>query len=373
MPSKRGNNEGSIVKRSDGRWMARITLPDGERKHFYAKTRQEAARQLAEALRDLAKGLPIVGERQTVEQYLAQWLKTAQPSIRLSSWRRYEELTRVHIVPVLGSMPLSRLSAQHLNTLYAAKLGEGLSSTTVHYLHVTMHRALGEALRLGLVQRNVSEFATPPRRRRRKMQVLTSAQARAFLQSVRGDPLEALYVVAITTGMRLGELLALRWSDVDLAAAHLQVRSTLHWYERVFEFAEPKTMHSRRKVALSREAVRALDVHERLQREARSLAGKAWHDLDLVFPDAVGRPLRGTNVLQTHFTPALARAGLPPIRFHDLRHTAATLMLLKGIHPKVVSEMLGHTTISITLDLYSHVLPDMQREAAAAMDELLQE
>src|SRR5262249_32866691 len=152
-------------------------------------------------------------------------------------------------------------------------------------------------------------------------------------------PLEALYVVAITTGMRLGELLALRWSDVDLAAAHLQVRSTLHWYERVFEFAEPKTMHSWRNVALSREAVRALDMQERLQREARSLAGKAWHDFDLVFPDAVGRPLRGTNVLQPYFTPALARAGLPPIRFHDLRHTAATLMLLKGIHPKVVSEM----------------------------------
>jgi integrase len=147
----------------------------------------------------------------------------------------------------------------------------------------------------------------------------------------------------------------------------------MYRYERAFEFAEPKTIHSRRTVALSREAVRALDVHERLQRDARSLAGKAWHEFDLVFPDAVGRPLRGTNALQTHFTPALARARLPPIRFHDLRHTAATLMLLKGIHPKVVSEMLGHKTIGITLDPYSHVLPDMQREAAAAMDELLQE
>jgi len=149
-----------------------MTLEDGQRKSFYADTRQEVARRLAEALRDQAKGLPIVGEKQTLAHYLASWLQTAKPTIRASTWERYEEICRVHIVPTLGSMPLSRVSAQHLNALYAAKLSEGLSPTTVRYIHVTLHRALNGAQRLGLVQRNVSEFASPPRKRRKKMQVL---------------------------------------------------------------------------------------------------------------------------------------------------------------------------------------------------------
>jgi len=371
MAGKRGNNEGSITKRSDGRWMARITLEDGRRKSFYAKTRQEVARLLAEALRDQAKGLPIVGEKQTLAQYLTNWLGTTRPTVRTGTFRRYEELTRVHIVPTLGAMPLARLGAQHLNALYAAKLGEGLSPTTVRYIHVTLHRALGQALRLGLVQRNVSELASPPRKRRRSMQVLSPEQARVFLDAAAGDPLEALYVVALTTGMRQGELLSLRWRDVDLEDGHVQVRASLSKTADGFVFSEPKTAQSRRKVALTGSAIAALRRHRVGQRERRLAAGPAWQDDDLVFPDALGVPFDAITLLRREFLPLLARAGLPPIRFHDLRHTAATLMLLKGVHPKVVSEMLGHATISITLDLYSHVLPDMQREAVEAMESVL--
>jgi integrase len=147
MSSRRGSKEGTITKRADGRWEARLTLESGKRKCFYARSRQEVARLLAEALRDQAKGLSIVGDKQTLAQYLKSWLEMSRPTIRASTWWRYEELTRVHILPVLGSFPLSRLTAQHLNTFYAAKLGEGLSPTTVRYIHVTLHRALGEALR----------------------------------------------------------------------------------------------------------------------------------------------------------------------------------------------------------------------------------
>jgi len=181
-----------------------------------------------------------------------------------------------------------------------------------------------------------------------------------------------LYVVALTTGMRQGELLSLRWADVNLDAGHIQVRSSVRKMKEGFLFSEPKTAQSRRRVALTLTAIDALQRHRTRQDTARALAGSAWRDDDLVFPDALGAPFDGITLLRREFVPLLKRAGLPVIRFHDLRHTAATLMLLKGIHAKVVSEMLGHATISITLDLYSHVLPDMQREAAAAMDSLFQ-
>ena len=373
MSSRRGSNEGTITKRADGRWEARITLENGKRKCFYARSRQEVAGRLSEALRDQAKGLPIVGEKQTLAQYLASWLEIAKLTIRASTWWRYEELTRVHILPTLGSLPLSRLTAQHANALYAAKLGEGLSPTTVRYIHVTLHRALGEALRLGLVQRNVTDFASPPRKSRRKMQVLSPEQARMLLRAAADDPLEALYLLAFTTGMRQGELLSLKWTDVDLEAAHVQVRSSLRKGKEGFVFSEPKTSSSRRKVALTATAVVALERHRERQLEQRMAYGPLWQNHDLVFPDTLGMPFNGVTLLRREFVPLLKRAGLPMMRFHDLRHTAATLMLLKGVHPKIVSEMLGHASVSITLDLYSHVLPNMQREAAETMDRLLRE
>jgi integrase len=371
MPGKRGNNEGSISKRADGRWMARLTLRDGTRKTFYAKTRQEAARLLASALRDFDKGLPIVGEKQTVAQYLTTWLVTIKPTLRESAWARYEELSRLHIIPTLGALVLSRLTAQHLNALYAQKLEEGLSPSTVNYIHRTLHKALQDALRADLVQRNVADLDTAPRKAETKIEVFNAEQARIFLEAIRGDRLEALYVMAITTALREGELLALRWQDVDLNTGFAQVRSTHRKMKGRFIINSPKTARGRRKVALTTIAVEALKQHRERQQVERLEAGLAWHENDLVFPNELGERMNGITVYCQRFLPLLKRAGLPPIRFHDLRHTSATLLLLQGIHPKVVSEMLGHSTVSITLDLYSHVLPDMQREATKALDKLL--
>jgi integrase len=372
MPGKRGNSEGSIVKRADGRWMARITLEGGVRKTFYAKTRQEAARRLAAASRDRDTGVPIVGERQTVEQYFTTWLADIRPTIRPRSWVRYEEMVRLHVLPSLGGTVLSRLTAQQLQALYSAKLAAGFAPATVGRLHAVIRRALGEAARLGLTQRNVATLVRAPRPAGHEMHVLTPLQARTLLSSIVGDPLETLYVLALTTGMRRGELLALHWSEIDLEAGFLQVRWTLqHMAGGVFVLTPPKTARSRRKIALTSRAIKALHEQKARQQVLREAAKEAWNDEDFVFTTALGYPIRGNHILQRQFAPLLAKAGLPAIRFHDLRHTAATLLLLRGIHPKVVSEMLGHSTISMTLDIYSHVLPDMQRDAVDALNKLL--
>ncbi len=368
----RGRNEGSIFKRGDGRWVAMMSLGGGARKSFSGKTRQDVQRKLAEALRDHDKGLPIIrDERETLAHYVPDWLTIIKPTVRPSTWQRYEELCRLHLVPALGTTPLTRLTVQHLNTLYAAKLADGLSPRTVRYIHATLHKALHDALAMSLVQRNVASLATPPRLRHSEMQTFTSEQARRFLDEVRGNRLEALYMLAITSGMRLGELLALRWTDMDLERGYLIVQRTLRYSKGTWIFAEPKTTHGRRKLILTSMASDALRRHHARQATERLALGSIWTDTALVFTDEVGQPLHDTTVYCERFLPLCRRAGVPTIRFHDLRHTAATLLLLQGVNAKVVSEMLGHASVTITLSLYAHVLPDMQKDAAAALDRLL--
>jgi integrase len=278
---------------------------------------------------------------------------------------------RVHLIPVLGAIGLSKLTAHQIQTLYAKKLEEALSTTTVHHLHQVLHRALDAALRLDLVARNVCELVDPPRMRHHEMTTLSEEQASALLTAAEGDRLEALFVLALATGMRQGELLALRWRDVDLEGGSLQVRATLQYTANGFVFAEPKTAQSRRRIALSKTAIDALKQHRVFQASERLKLEPAWDDRDLVFPNSVGKPMDGIHLLQRNFYPLLEKAGLPRMRFHDLRHTAATLLLGRGINPKIVSEMLGHSQINITLGLYSHVTPHMQQQAADAMDAAL--
>lgn len=233
-----------------------------------------------------------------------------------------------------------------------------------------MHRALKQAARWGACVRNVAGLVTPPRMPHHEMRSLAPDQARACLAAAAGDQLEALYLLAVTTGMRQGELLGLRWRDLDLEAGSVRVQTSLQRTPDGFELAEPKTARSRRQIVLG-EAARAALRRRRLQQELdRRVAGDAWTNHEgLVFTNAMGENALG--VLRTSFPALLARAGVRPVRFHDLRHSAATLLLSHGVHPKIVSEMLGHSTIAITLDLYSHVTPTMQREAAAVMDQVL--
>lgn len=379
MSRRRGNGEGSLVRLADGRWQARLSL-DGKRKAFYATTRAEAARKLTAATRDRDKGLPVVGEKETTGVYLTRWLEATQPTIRPRSWDRYEELTRLHIAPTLGKVPLARLTPDQLQALYAQKLAEGLSPATVVKVHVVLRRALAQAERWGLVARNVAALVDRPRVARQEMQTLSPEEARKLLATAAGPGGyerqwwggEPFYRLALSTGLRLGELLALRWAEVKLDDAALHVTATLQ--QRTSKaapaFTEPKTGKSRRQVLLTAPAVDSLRRHRARQVEERLKLGSAWEDHDLVFPNSVGSP-QEASIVRRSFQALLARAGLPDIRVHDLRHTAATLLLGRGVHPKMVSEMLGHASIAITLDLYSHVTPTMHREAATVMESVL--
>jgi integrase len=372
MPGRRGNNEGTIHKRADGRWQAIVSLEGGKRKYFYGKTRQEVARRLSEALHELDRGLPMLDERQTIQQYLQTWIETVRPQIRASSWRRYSDYVRVHLIPGLGKIPLARLSPQHLQLFYARKLASGLSQSTVHHIHGMLHRALKDALLMGLVQRNICEMVRSPRRSTREMIALSEEQAKRILEVVKDDRYETLYLLALTTAMREGELLGLRWQDVDLEKATVQVRMNVQEADGRFIIAETKTAYSRRNISLTRAAVEALRRHRARQNEERLLMGAAWNTrLDLVFPNAWGGILIPDNFVKRSFKRVVKQAGLSPeTRFHDLRHTAATLLLAGGVHPKVVSEMLGHADISITLRIYAHVTPNMQLAAVQLMESM---
>jgi integrase len=215
---QRGNGEGTIYRRDDGRWLAQMTLPNGQRKSYYGKTRAEVSAKLAAAIRDKDRGLMPAPERQTVSDYFASWLKTNNARLEPGTWLRYEQYSRLHIVPTIGRVRLAALTPQHLQHLYATKLDDGLSHTTVNHLHMCLHTALEATFRLGLVARNVADMIDPPRQVSRQMQVYTPEQARALLEAVPGTRYEGLYTLALSTGMREGELLGLRWRNVDLAA-----------------------------------------------------------------------------------------------------------------------------------------------------------
>ncbi len=369
---KRANGEGGIRQRKDGRYEARLTLADGTRWSICHQSREKVASALAKAITDRNDGLPVrVDGKQTLKQFLEAWLTAIKGSVRPATFDGYNNYVHTHIIPCLGKTRIAKLTPQQLQAFYSKKLGEGLSPTTVRHIHGALHRALKQATRWGVVGRNVADLVDPPRRARHEMKALSTSQARQLLEAAAGDRLEALYVLAITTGMRQGELLALRWQDVDLDGGTLQVRSTVQRVKDGLLFGEPKTASGRRRIALAPAAVAALRHHHVSQAEGRLKAGPAWQDNDLVFPNTFGRAMEATNLLHRSFTPLLERAGLPKMRFHDLRHTAATLLLSKKVPVKVVSEMLGHAQVGVTLAVYSHVLPDMQREATAAMQAAL--
>jgi integrase len=369
--SKRANGDGSIHQRKDGRWCASISLDHGKRKHFLSLDRDEVARKLRAALKARDDGLPTITERQTVAQFLKSWLEAVRPSIRERTWVRYEQYVRLHAVPDLGKLPLTRLTPQHLQRLYSDRLKAGLSPTSVHHLHAMLHSALDQAVRWTLVPRNVASLVDPPRDAHFEMTTLSPDQARRFLDTAAGNRLETLYVLALTTGMRQGELLGLRWRDVDFDHGALQIRGSLQRLGGKLTVSATKTDHSQRRVSLTTSAVSALRRHRLLQAEERLRLGSAWQGEELVFTNEIGRPIGASSLLRLSFLPLLARAGLPRMRFHDLRHSAATLLLGQGVHPKIVAEMLGHSKIGTTLDLYSHVTPTTQREATLAMEAIL--
>lgn len=375
MAGKRGQNEGSISKRQDGRWEAALTLPGtgGKRKRFYGETQRVVREQLTAALRALDQGEPPATECQTVAQFLARWLEdVVKPSVRPKTYHSYAQLVRLHLAPGLGQHQLRKLQPQHVQAFMNEKLAAGLSPRTVQYLRAVLRRALGQALKWGLVARNVATLVDPPRMERPQLRALTPDESRRFLDAVRGDRLEALYAVALALGLRQGEALGLRWQDVDLDAGELRVRVALQRVQgQPLRLVEPKTRQSRRTLPLPPPVIAQLRAHRTRQREDRLLAGERWEGegWGLVFANTRGGPLEPRN-LTTRYKALLALAGLPNIRFHDLRHSCASLLLAQGVHPRVVMEILGHSTITLTMNTYSHVLPQAQRDALDRLGDL---
>ena len=372
MAARRGHNEGSIYRRQDGLWAGVIDLGrvNGKRtrKTFYGATRKEVQERLTAALRERQVGtLPTAG-RETVGQFLTGWLEdSAKPKLRPSTFRSYSDLLRLHLIPTIGHLRLERLTPQEVQSLLNAKVASGLSPRRVEYIRAVLRAALNQAIRWGLISRNAAGLSNPPRVTRRPVQVLTPEDAQRFLEVARGDRYEALYTVALSLGLRQGEALGLRWQDVDLNARTLQVRHALQRVEGKLQLVEPKTERSRRTIRMPQVVADSLLQHQARQEELRLLAGGRWTQNSLIFTTTLGTPLEGINVTR-QFQRLLAASGLPRLRFHDLRHSCASLLLAQGIAPRVVMETLGHSQISLTMDTYSHVMPAVQAEAADAMD-----
>ena len=363
-----------ITKRTDGRYMARYTVetPDGpKRKTIYGKKYGEVEKKLNEARANADQGLVYDAAKLTTGEYLEKWLAdSVRDTVRARTYERYESLVRVHIVPTLGRTKLKSLTPAHVRGFYREKLDSGLAPRTILHIHRTLSKALKQAVLDGLIPRNAAASVKPPSPRREEIQPLSREQVRTFLQVVSDDRLEALYVVAITAGLRRGELLGLKWEDLDLDAGMLQVRRTLSETRdgRVFE---PPKSGKGRSIRLTKRAVAALRAHRKAQLEERMARADMWTENGLVFASETGTPIQGRNMYRA-FKIRLGRAGLSQsFRFHDLRHTCATLLLRQGVHAKYVQELLGHADISLTLNVYSHILPDMGDAAAGAMDDAL--
>jgi integrase len=370
---RRGNGEGTIVKRADGRWTAAIIFDGYRRKWIYGKTRRDVSDRLRKIRSDVAEGRPVMNERLTMAEYLNRWLyEVAKQRTRPMTWRGYEHLVRLHILPTLGRVRLAKLTPQHVHSLVTQKVREGrLSPRTIQYMHSVLRAALNQAVRWRMVHYNAAAMVSPPHGTRQETFVLSPEEARRLLDEARGDRLEALYSVALALGLRQGEALGLKWGDIDLEAGLLRVRrASQRIPHEGTQLVETKTPRSRRTLVMPPVVISAPRAHRSRQAMERLAAGERWVNVDLVFPSQRGTLADGPNV--THrFHKLLKRAELPSMRFHDLRHACASLLLVQGVHPRVVMETLGHSQISLTMNTYSHVLPALQRDTADRMEAVL--
>ncbi|MBA2278613.1 MAG: tyrosine-type recombinase/integrase [Chloroflexia bacterium] len=371
--------KGSIQKRVGKRgtmWYGKYDVLDpatGKRvyRRVNAPTRKECEARLRAAIQAGERGQRITHERQTVRDYSERWLAAVEPTVRPATYRRYADMFRLHVLPAIGGIQLVKLAPLDLQRLYADRLKVGLSATTVHHMHAVIHRGLKQALRWGDVDRNVSEMVDPPRRTLPDVTTWDAKQTAAVLVVGDDTDLAALWRLALLTGMRRGELLGVMWEDLDLDRGTLAVRRTLSRGKGgTWELGQPKTASGRRAIALPASCVAALRKHRARQAEDRLRLGPLWQDHGFVFTNETGGPLH-VNSLIHRFQKLIAAAAVPTIRFHDLRHTSATLLLAQGVHPKIVQERLGHADISMTLNRYSHVMPGMQRQAADTLDAAL--
>lgn len=370
---------GHIRQRSKGSWTCVVELDrdpvTGQRRQFTKTIRgrkRDADLLLAQLISQREMGIDVPSGKATVGQYLQRWLSDyAQVNVGPRTYERYEQLCRVHLVPALGSIALTKLRPLQIQGAYRQLLEKGLSAQTVLHCHRVLRGALGRAVKWQLLARNPTDPVEAPRPERREMRALMPAEIQTLLDAAASTDLYHVVFVALGTGLRLGELMALRWRAVDLEHGMVQVVRSLQYVAgKGLTFTQTKTHRSHRGVSLSRETVAVLGDLRRKQVEGRLALGPAYQDNDLVFADPAGAPMPPYKVSH-RFHDLAMRAGLTPLRFHDLRHSHATLLLRAGAHVKLVSQRLGHAGVAITLDTYSHVQPDIQAETANLIDSFL--
>lgn len=374
---KNANGAGTPPKKMKNRdlYRARYTDSNGKQKSVYGKTYEDCRKKWIEALSNRSKGLNFDSGNMSVGEYLNRWLTdSVLDTVKVRTYEEYESIVRCHLVPTIGKTKLGKLTPSHVRALYRSKLDAGLSPRRVQYVHITLRKALTQAVLDGLLPRNVTDAVTAPKPASKEMRVLDgNNEVRAFLEATKPERLHALFILAISTGMRMGELSGLTWRSVDFESGKVSISRSLAYSKKDGPFfTDTKNKSSRRRIKISQRTLNALLSHRKRQAEERLRAGSEWQDNGLVFPGEHGQPLRPwviTRALQR----SLKRAGLPQsITFHEAtRHTCATLLLGKGVHPKLVQELLGHSQISITLDTYSHVLPGMDDGLSDTIDEAI--
>lgn len=371
---------GHIRKRGRSSWTVIVDLgtdpTTSKRRQLWRSVKgpkREAEALLVQLLHERDTGVEQPIGKITVAAYLEQWLRDyAEPSLAPKTVASYRDVVRVHFVPAFGSIDLVALRPSHIQALYTNLRGR-LSPRSVLRYHQVLHAALRQAVRWQLLIRNPADAVEPPRPPRRELLATTPEQARAVMAAADATPYGAFVRLAFLTGARRGELLGLRWQDADLDGGTIHIQQTAQRISgQGIVFRQPKTRLSRRSIALSVDAVAALRSHRAQQAAARLLAGPAYQDRGLVFATGLGTPIEPGN-LRRSWLAITQRAGVPGLRIHDMRHASASFMLRAGVHPKVVSERLGHASVNITLDTYSHILPGLQAAAAEALDVVLAE
>ena len=333
----------------------------------------DAEKRRRELLTSLDQGLSIDSSKEALAQYLEKWLKICAGRLAPLTFYNYDGYVHRYLVRYLGHIPIHKLQPMHVQQMEDELLESGLSGTTVRQAHNILHKALKDAVRLGVVTRNVVDSVTPPRKNTREMDVLSPSQLLLMFDALEGTALRTLLILDAHTGLRRGELLGLKWSDIDLQKGSLSLQRALQYVPGIgFMVVEPKSEKGRRTIALGPSSVAELRSHRVSQTEARLSAGLAWQKGNWTFTRPDGRHLT-PDVVSHEFEKLMTRLNLPNVRLHDLRHTHATLLLAQGVHPKVVQERLGHASISITMDTYSHVIPGLQEKAALAFETALNE
>ncbi len=354
MPKRRSSGEGSIFfNEPENCWVAEIVLPDGRKKRKRSKRQQIVKDWLLEQRNAVRNGILIVDDQITVEQFFNRFLSdVVDRTLKPKSIDSYRYLTSKHILPSLGNLKLKDVRPSHLQTLYSTKLDEGLSKRTVQYIHAVLRRAFNQAVKWELLVKNPTSSVTPPAPIKKAPETLSVDQIKVFLKAVEGHRFYPIYLIAIGCGLREGEILGLEARDIDIEKGIISVRQTVVYIRGKLSLGEPKTAKAQRSVAMPSfvaEGLKALPVE------------------GLIFKTSNGTPISPRNLLH-HFHDSLAKAGLPRVKFHSLRHSYASIQLLSGTNPKIVQEALGHSSIQLTLDTYSHLIPTLQKEAAQKMD-----